>query len=127
MTNRVLAERLQKAVTDSAVAARERIVVQRPFRTPDQRGGALIMWANLTGLWGVVDMAPPRQVWPSQNGNDVAVWIASDYHGGIEPGFRVIIRGDIFTIHEVVCVHEQQPGMWLRVARGDRMGERGVA
>lgn len=100
-------------------AGQERITVQRPLGTAVRESDA---WTDLAVIWGVVDMPPPRDIWPCQNGKDVAVWVATDYRAGIAPGFRLLLRGGAFSIAEVVCAHEHRPGMWLRVLRDEKTG-----
>lgn len=119
MADTVQSEQWLQWGAQPAEAGRERIIVQC---TPGGGGAD----ASPDELWGIVDLAPPRQAWPCQNGKDVAVWVATEYRTGVVPGLRLLLRGDAFTIAEVVCLHQHRPGMWLRVVRGDRAGGRVV-
>lgn len=97
-------------------APQVRVTVQRPFRSPDQRGGSVEMWSNVAGLWALTGSEPPRDVWPVEEG-EFGRWLRCDAYDGIRRGYRALLGGDVWLVDQVCYVELPTRELWLRLVR----------
>jgi hypothetical protein len=116
MASSVLALPSRPRQADSG-APRARVTLQRPFHSPDQRGGSIEMWSNVAVLDVVTGSEPPRDVWPVEEG-EFGRWLLLAPLDGVRRGFRVLLAGETWIIDQVCYVELPERRLWLRLVRG---------
>ena len=98
-------------------APRTRVTLQRPFHTPDQRGGSIEMWSNVAVLEGIAGSEPPSDIWPVADG-EFGRWLLCEPLDGLRRGYRALVDGETWVIDQVCYVELPVRELWLRLVRG---------
>ncbi len=91
---------------------RHRVTIEKPVRTADEGGTAVISWQAVASVWAEIRPKSGREVFESdQLGGRVTHDVRLRYRDGVTTKMRILHSGRIFDIRFVA--NQGERGEWL--------------
>lgn len=82
---------------------RHRVLIQQQVTTKDEDGVQTTTWVNVATVWASVEPLSAREfIQSGQTQSAVAARITMRYRDGLSPSMRLIHRGEIFNIADLL-------------------------